>query len=855
MHLARPKPCIACAGLANGLLVALSPIWAGGFFASDVMAQTAEASSKALFDQAFAQRRKSAVQQIALPTTLDGRDIGSIDAQIRSDGVWLSREVLMRLLKDILQPAVHASLSNTEPAGAWVSATALKTLGMDAVYSAQSITLELKVPLGLRRTRVLTVDGRGTIDPGQPPENLLMPERWSLITNTRWVVTQTSTDNGTLNTARTYVDGAQRVGEWVLEGAGSVALGARSGTSTRDMTRLVRDWPEQAIRLSLGDLNTVARPGLPAVTMGGLQLSRRFNLNPGLNPQSQPGDRLAVSGGATVDVRANGFLTRSLQLAPGVYELRDIPVFTGANEVELLIVEPGGRTSVRRFDYFFDAALLAPGLSEFDLALGQPSQAAPGGLRYTPGRPAAAVAWRQGLLPDTTLGAAAQSRTAPNGNVRVIQADGLWATRWGTALAYMTRNRHPGFSGQSGSLQWRWQSTTSPEGAAGRWSWATVAQTTRSSRGFATLQSDTASNANRDSGVRLSALIPGGLTASLSASRRSGEATADHTSALGLAFRQTINRQWSAEATLGRQQNSSGSSRFVTVSLRYTGERQADGTTSRATAAYQSQDRRWQLDAEATGITPVAGADAPWRLLAGTARSDSANETSLRAAMLTSRAEVSAQLTDTRNLGAGGGKSRLAEATFASTLVASPGGWTLTRPVPDSAALIVPRPGYENLTLYVDPMLDRSAAASDRFGPPVLTDLNAYTSREIQLDVANLPPGRGLGVDRPVLRPGYRSVTIVPLGSNANVQFSGNLLTAQGQPAGLIALRLSPVGKGEPIDLFTSRRGRFTSPSLPPGRYWLIIPGDAKPLKQLQIDEGQAGLIDLGTLNMAPDSP
>jgi outer membrane usher protein len=242
-------------------------------------------------------------------------------------------------------------------------------------------------------------------------------------------------------------------------------------------------------------------------------------------------------------------------------------------------------------------------------------------------------------------------------------------------------------------------------------------------------------------------------------------------------------------------------------------------------------------------------------VLATTAGSDRNNEAGLRAAMLTSRAEVSAYLTDNRSLGAGGGKSRLAEAAFASALIASPGGWALTRPVSDSAALMVPLPGYENLRLYVDPMLDRSAAASDRFGAPVLTDLNAYTAREIQLDVANLPPGRSLGVDRPLLQPSYRSITIVPVGSNANLQFSGSLLTAQGQPAGLISLRLSPVGKGEAVDLFTSRRGRFTSPPLPPGRYWLTVAGDAQPLKQLQIDEGQAGLIDLGTLNMLADSP
>jgi outer membrane usher protein len=823
-----------------------------GLFAPGALAQPADAS-KALFDQAFAQRRKSTVQQIALPTTLDGRDIGIVDAQIRGDDVWLSREVLMRLLKEILQPALQASLAATEPAGTWISTDSLKALGMEALYSPQSITLELKVPLDLRRTRVLRVDGRGIADADHPPGNILTPEPWSLIANTRWVATQTSTDSGTLTTGRVYLDGAQRLGPWVLEAAGSVPLSAASGDRTRDLTRLLRDWPAQAVRLSLGDLSTGARPGLPAVALGGLQLSRRFSLNPSLNPQSQPGDKLALPAGAAVDVRSNGFVTRTLQLPPGVYELKDIPVFTGANEVELLIVEPGGRTSVRRFDYFFDAALLAPGLSEFEFALGQPSQAASGGLRYAAGQPVANLGGRWGLLPGTTLGAAAQARRSATGLVRVLQAEGLWATRWGTALLYATSNRHPGFGGRSASLQWRWQSATQWGAAPGPWSWAVVAQTTRSSQGYAALQSDTASEASRDSGFRVSALVPGGLSATLSASfRNSGRAT-DSARVLGLSLRQTINRQWSLEGTLGGQRGGTGVSRFFTLGLRYSAERQADGTTGRASAAYQSQESRLQLNTEATGTATVLGADAPWRLLAGTARSDSGNETSLRAAMLSSRADVSAQLTDAR--AGSGGKSRLAEATLASTLLVSPGGWAVTRPVSDSAALIVPLPGYENLVMYVDPMLDRSAASSDRFGAPVLTDLNAYTPREIQLDVANLPPGRSLGVDRPLLQPGYRSVTVVPLGSNANVQLSGALMTAQGQPAALVALRLTPVGLGEAVDLFTSRRGRFTSPPLPPGRYMLVIPGDAKPLKQLQIDEGQAGLLDLGTLTMPADAP
>lgn len=809
-------------------------------------------ASQALFEQAFAKRRKSATPQISLPARLDGREIGSIDAQIRSDGVWLAREALARLLKTRLLPSVQAALAQAASDGPWISAQTLKPLGLEALYSAQSITLELSIPLTLRQTQVLQVDGRS---PGHGADagETLQPETWSLIANTRWVLSRSQADAGSVNSGRAYLEAAQRMGQWVLEGAGSASLSQTSGASSREFTRLVRDWPAQALRLTLGDFSPPARPGLPALAAGGLQLSRRFSLNPGINPQSQPGEQLALPAGAAVDVTSNGFVSRTLQLAPGVYALRDIPVFSGANAVELLIAEPGGRQSVRRFDYFFDAALLAPGLIEYELSLGKPSQSGLRGPLYSAGQTVSALSWRQGLRADVTAGATLQLRKTPAGTVRIAQADALWATGLGTLAGYVTGNQHPDFSGRSASLQWRWQSATRRSSGPAPWSWSALAQTTRNGSGHAALMGDSAQTASRDSGLRLSALSPDGLSISASAAQQTGATPAASARSLGLALRKSLNRQWSLEASLSQQHNGAGLRQFsAALSLRYSGERQADGASHRAALAYQSQERLWQANGEATGIATVAGADAPWSLLTGAASSPAGTQTSLSAALQTSRAHVSAQLIRSRTpFGASG----LAEASLATALLASRNGLSLSRPVSDSAALIVPRRGYENLSIFVDPMLDRSAAASDRFGPPVLTDLNAYTPREIQLDVANLPPGYGLGLDRPWLSPAHRSLTLVPLGSDASVQISGTLHTGKGQPAALMALRLAPLGKGKPIDLFTSRQGRFTSAPLPPGRYWLTLPGEANPLKQLDIAEGQSGMMDLGILSMPPERP
>ncbi len=148
------------------------------------------------------------------------------------------------------------------------------------------------------------------------------------------------------------------------------------------------------------------------------------------------------------------------------------------------------------------------------------------------------------------------------------------------------------------------------------------------------------------------------------------------------------------------------------------------------------------------------------------------------------------------------------------------------------------------------------AASSDRWGPPVLSDLLAYNPRELQLDVENLPPGRGLGIDRPLLLPAHRSVLLVPVGSDANTQLGGRLQGAAGQPLGLQALRLQALGsKAEPVDLFTNRRGGFMSPPLPPGRYVLTRPGEAQPLARVDIGDEQQGVVDLGTILVKEESP
>lgn len=814
-------------------------------------AQAPADPARNLFEQAFSKRPARDVRRLSLPTTLDGREIGLLDAEVGAAGVRMVRKPLADALRRVLRDEVYQQLAAGNPADL-LGAQELRALGLTAVYSPQRIAVDMQVPLELRAVRDIRLGAREIEDP-QEQTVRIAAQPYSLLANWRWAASRQTADGAVLNRSRLFADGALRAGEWVLEGGGSAATDGTGAGFERYESRLVRDWPAQGIRLVAGDLTTATRAGLATLTLGGVRLGRQYGLNPTLNSQAQPAQTLGVPGGATVDVEVNGFVVRTLRLDPGVYNLREIPVFNGANDVLLRIVEPGGRVTEQRASYFFDATLLAPGLGEWELAVGAPVQSGVGGRAYASGQRVGSGWWRYGLTGALTGGVGLQWRHGGEGSARVLQTEAVWATRMGTLAGWVARSQNTWGGGQAAALQWRVGTRTGADSSFGA---SLAAQVQRSQDGFAPVDADRPAGRALDAGLRIGAVWGKGWGATLALARRTSAQPEGARSTQTLALRRRLSRQWSVD--VGANRSRAGASSAVLagyVTLRFSGEEDPAGTAVRATAAYQSEDRRMQLDSEATGVASVAGGDAGWRVAAGHARARSGDETRLTGQLFTGRGELTAGTTYVRQAL---GTSRLDELTVASALVLSRAGLHVAAPVNDSVAVLVPRKGLEGLKLLVDPQRSRVAAASDALGVPVLGDLQAYSPREIQLDVENLPPGRSLGVDRPVLTPSYRSVLLVPVGSDANTQVRGQLVNAQKQPMALQALRLTALkvkAAAEPIELFTTRRGGFMSPPLPPGTYLLTRPGVAVPLARVEIGEDQAGVLELGLVVLQEDAP
>ena len=107
----------------------------------------------------------------------------------------------------------------------------------------------------------------------------------------------------------------------------------------------------------------------------------------------------------------NGHVTQRLQLRPGDYDMNDLPLSAGANDISLVIVDDLGNKRTLKFSVFSGRSLLAPGISEWALSAGVVSRLQHrrrdahnlySDLEYDTDTPVITGYYERGLTPDLT---------------------------------------------------------------------------------------------------------------------------------------------------------------------------------------------------------------------------------------------------------------------------------------------------------------------------------------------------------------------------------------------------------------------------------------------------------------------
>lgn len=168
--------------------------------------------------------------------------------------------------------------------------------------------------------------------------------------------------------------GAFELGAFNRWGVGTTTFLAQGLEIEEQLVRLNStwryDWPAELRTLSLGD--TFSRTGTwgRAVLFGGFQWGTNFGTQPDFITFPLPQFIGETALPASIEVYANDLRQLQEQVQPGPFTIRDIPVVTGANELQIVVRDVLGRKQVISQPFYVDLDLLNDGLHDYTYEAG-----------------------------------------------------------------------------------------------------------------------------------------------------------------------------------------------------------------------------------------------------------------------------------------------------------------------------------------------------------------------------------------------------------------------------------------------------------------------------------------------------
>jgi outer membrane usher protein len=175
------------------------------------------------------------------------------------------------------------------------------------------------------------------------------------------------------------------------------------GSFMRGLTNFTLDNPDKLTRWVVGDAFASTGNLGGGLFLGGISVSREFNLNPYLIRQPTFALSGAVFTPSTVEVYVNGQRVRREDLPPGQFQFNNLVLPTGAGSTQIVIRNAFGREQVIGSPFYFSSGLLRPGLSDYSFNLGfRRNNLNSDSWNY--GEPAFLGRYSQGLTNSLTLG-------------------------------------------------------------------------------------------------------------------------------------------------------------------------------------------------------------------------------------------------------------------------------------------------------------------------------------------------------------------------------------------------------------------------------------------------------------------
>lgn len=782
---------------------------------------------------------------IDLPLLVNGTDGGVVAVDMANPrALEVSLPALTEALSDVLDPELFAQIGTVLSAeGEYFPVDELEDLiGLQVGFDSRSAAIALTIPTEQLRPVEISVR-RSAFEVSTPDE----PARRSAFVNVRLsggYVHESDFAQTGLAPTRVDLDGAARL----FGLSGPALVGSLSWNEDLPGNRwqrgdvfLVQDDAERTVRARLGDLSYATAPFQGGTAILGLAIEREYDT---LAPTRlvQPSGRFdfVLEQTSLVQVFLNGALLRTLRLRAGRYDVRDFAFFDGSNDIEIFIEDDAGRRQRLSFSAYSDKALLRPGLSEFTYAVGFPFERTRARTEYDFETLNASFRHRFGVTDRLTAAVDGQS----DGNIHQIGGGVVFAGLGGAIEVHAAASGLTDRGDYDGAIEAAYEIRL--EDFLGLEELRFDIAGDYAGANFLRLGEGLSVNEFAGStSARLAAPLPGGIYASAGARYEFG--------------RLTRGDSWGVNATLSRPFGP------VTALMSLTADRAFDEDDTRLGAFVSVSARlgrgrfsrvRYDSLTRATIVEALQPARSRPGALGWTAAYDQrpgqgrfTGEANYVANRFEAEASHEVNFTDPSNTLS----EQRTRANFGFSIATADGAWAVGRPIGENFAIISRHPNLGDRALDVDGESGESRAIAGGLGPALLPDLSSYRSRRIPYSVEDLPPGYDLGRGEFEVNPTVYSGYTLRVGSDAAATAVGAVTLPDGSPVVLAGGRVVRVdGEGEPISVFTNRRGRFVAAGLSAGRWRFEVRYDQTYAAEFIIPDTAAGLVQVGQLDLQP---
>lgn len=233
-----------------------------------------------------------------------------------------------------------------------VSLRSLAARGLSFKFDERALTLQITAPAAGLGTTVMDLGPRR-------PDGIITGETGSAFLNYAFQLRN--------HDVSAVSEAGLSFGDWLLYSQLNVTP---DGHAVRGLSNLSYTDRTQLRRYILGD--TLAQSGLlgSAIFMGGASVVRDFTLDPYFFRFPSAGLSGVASTPSTVDVYVNGMLVHREDVAPGTFQVNNLPLPVGGSDARVVVRDAYGHEQVLATPFYFSTGTLRPGLSDYGVHVG-----------------------------------------------------------------------------------------------------------------------------------------------------------------------------------------------------------------------------------------------------------------------------------------------------------------------------------------------------------------------------------------------------------------------------------------------------------------------------------------------------